>query len=131
MRKLILLATFASIMVLPAAGQTFVVNGGSVFNERDEPGLIRGNYSSLQVGIRAWVVRNFEVQGSVTVLSEPSVDAALRFRPFRSLQLEPYLYTGFGYLFASDDFRSVVPAGLGVEYAIDDQWGVHLETAAV
>ncbi len=131
MRKLYSTLLLCVALVAPAAAQTFVVNGGSVFNRPDGLGLVREDYGSLQIGVRTWLSRNFELQSSVTVLAEPSVDATLRFRPFRSMRLEPYLYTGFGFLFASDDFRSVVPGGLGVEYMLDDQWGVHLEAAAM
>ncbi len=133
MRKLICIFALTGLALAPAAttnAQTFVANGGSVFNRADGLGLVRGNYGSLQLGVRGFVSRNFELQGSVTIVAEPSVDAALRFRPFRSMRVEPYIYTGFGLLFASDDFRSIVPGGIGLEYSIDDQWGVHVEAAA-
>lgn len=132
MRKIIGAAALSIVLSIPAGAQTLVVNGGQVFNEQHGLGLARGNYTSLQVGLRAGLANSFEVQGAVTVLSEPSVDAALRFRPFqsRNMQFEPYAFTGFGLLFASDDFRSLVPAGLGLEYRVDNQWGIHAETAA-
>lgn len=131
MRKLALTIVFVMAVGGAANAQTFIVNGGSVFNRADGLGLVRGNYGSLQIGARSWLSKNFELQATVTVLREPSVDAALRFRPFREMRLEPYIYTGFGFLFSDDDFRSVVPGGLGVEYMIDKQWGVHLEAAAM
>ncbi|MCB0719799.1 MAG: SUMF1/EgtB/PvdO family nonheme iron enzyme [Bacteroidetes bacterium] len=114
-----------------ANAQSVFVNGGSVFNDATNVELVRGNYTSLQIGARTFLTRSFELQSSVTIVSEPSVDAALRFRPLRSLRLEPYLFAGYGLLFASDDFRSVVPAGLGVQYQLDPQWSVHVEGAGM
>lgn len=114
-----------------SSAQTMFMNGGSVFNETDPSGPVRGNYSSLQVGARVWLTKNFELQSSVTVVSEPSIDAALRFRPLPALKLEPYAFMGFGLLFASDDFRSIVPAGLGVQYELDQHWAVHAEAAGM
>lgn len=127
-----LLTVIALLGVTTAPAQSVFLNGGSVFNNVDNVSVSRSNYTSLQVGARTWLTNRFQIQGGLTLLTEPSAELGLQFRPLGGeRKLEPYFYSGFSYLFATDDYRSAIPIGVGGEFHIDNQWGVQAGVARV
>ena len=127
-----LLAMFAIVGVSMAPAQSVFLNGGSVFNNVDNVSVSRSNYTSLQVGARTWLTNRFQIQGALTMLTEPSIELGLQFRPLSGdRKIEPYLYSGFSYLFATEDYRSAIPIGAGAEVHIDQKWGVQGGVARV
>mgnify|MGYP006421619319 CR=1 FL=1 len=42
-------------------------------------------------------------------------------------QVSPYLYAGYGYFINGDSERGTVPAGIGVQYAVDENIGISAE----
>ncbi|NND73091.1 MAG: SUMF1/EgtB/PvdO family nonheme iron enzyme [Rhodothermales bacterium] len=135
MRNIRVAALLIAMMMTGAIstqGQSIFLNGGSVFNDVGDLAVSRANYTALQVGARTWMTNRFQVQGAITLLTEPSAEIGLQFRPLGSdKKFSPYLYTGFAYLFATEDYRSAVPIGVGGEFRIDQKWGVQAGVARV
>ena len=124
---LLLLAIFISVPTR-AEAQRLYLNGGAYMANEPITSDLTGTNPSIRLGAMfdASDYGRVQVGGALQGLYAAEGIFQLHVRGTEK-EVSPYLYAGYGYYLNGDSERGVLPAGIGVQYAIDQNLGISAE----
>ncbi|MEM8556436.1 MAG: SUMF1/EgtB/PvdO family nonheme iron enzyme [Bacteroidota bacterium] len=123
------LLTLLALAAPAAAAQSLLLKAGPAITSAPDADPVA--QAGFQVGSRLWLAEFFQVQGMLGYTDRASAEVTLNVRPFAGARgIEPYVFSGYGLFIGGEDRRSVIPVGVGMEYALNDRIAVNAEVAA-
>ena len=124
---LLLLAAFIAIPTR-AEAQRLYLNGGAYLANDPIVTDLSGTNPSVRGGVMFDLSDVGRVQVGASYESLLAAEGAFQLHVRGTdKKVSPYLYAGYGYYLNGDGERGILPVGLGVEYAIDEKFGITAE----